>query len=361
MNISIIGNDINGCFREIFSDNQHSVHWHNNLDQFATTPANVKIFLIGLEKKMFLSESELQEQRDLIHTASECSDFVFVSTIELHQHSCHLLREDYCPPRDNVYWLVPGTVAGHEKHIIARHAWLQLMQYIYRPLLPMLDTIDVDTVKPLWFDALLGRRSLPRLFVTDQINQCQINSKVIHSIRSEEPSTLMLDQNPDFVWEPGCKLLDRPDNVWLYGEVEFHGQRMPFGHTLPLSVHQQTAYSVLSETEYSNQVIFLTEKTAKVMLCRRIFVSFGSRGYLKYLQSLGFRTFDSFMDESYDLIEDSQQRWQAAWAQLMWLCNQDQQCIIAQARDILLHNYHHMISTDWRKPMVNGIKQILNL
>lgn len=361
MKISIFGSDLGGIFNEILLDSENSVEWYNNLDHYICSSADVKIFLAELEKKMILSEQELLDQSKLIHTASTHSDFVFVRSIELNAGSCHLLRDDYRSIKDNVYWLVPGTVPGHEKNIIAWHSWLQLMQYIYRPLLPLLDAVDSNSTKPLLFDALLGRRSEPRLFVIDQIEKHGIKSKVISSIRSQEPSKLMLDQNPDFVWEPGCKLLDRPDNVWLYGEVEFHGQRMPFGYTLPLSVHQQTAYSVLSETEHSNSVIFLTEKTAKIMLCQRIFVSFGSRGYLKYLQSLGFRTFDSFMDESYDQIEDSQQRWQAAWDQLLWLCEQDQQCIIAQARDILLHNYHHMISTDWRKSVVDQVKKVLDL
>ena len=60
---------------------------------------------------------------------------------------------------------------------------------------------------------------------------------------------------------------------------------------------------------------------------------------MKNLKSLGFKTFHSIIDESYDDIEDHQQRWNMALAQAEWLCAQDCSSIFKKIIPIVIHNY----------------------
>ena len=54
---------------------------------------------------------------------------------------------------------------------------------------------------------------------------------------------------------------------------------------------------------------FVTEKTFKAIKHGQPFVIFGPPGTLAQLRSMGYRTFDHAIDNSYDLITDNNQRW----------------------------------------------------
>ncbi len=56
---------------------------------------------------------------------------------------------------------------------------------------------------------------------------------------------------------------------------------------------------IVTETNFKND-IFPTEKIINPIVVLQPFILFGAPGYLKYIQSLGFKTFDGFIDESYD-------------------------------------------------------------
>jgi ElaB/YqjD/DUF883 family membrane-anchored ribosome-binding protein len=93
----------------------------------------------------------------------------------------------------------------------------------------------------------------------------------------------------------------------------------------------------------------LTEKTAKVALGRRVFVAFAGCGFLQLMRDAGFQTFDGIIDESYDRIENDQDRWQAAFDQVLKLCEVDQTDVLSQARPILEHNYDLIMQHPWQQ------------
>jgi hypothetical protein len=61
---------------------------------------------------------------------------------------------------------------------------------------------------------------------------------------------------------------------------------------------------VPTETVYSGQRLHLTEKTFKAIALEMPFVLVAPQHSLRYLRSYGFRTFEPYIDESYDTIED---------------------------------------------------------
>ena len=50
--------------------------------------------------------------------------------------------------------------------------------------------------------------------------------------------------------------------------------------------------------------IFISEKTWKPIMVGHPFIMVGNKNNLKFLKDLGYKTFDKWIDESYDDIED---------------------------------------------------------
>jgi len=69
--------------------------------------------------------------------------------------------------------------------------------------------------------------------------------------------------------------------------------------------YDQTKYSLVVET---NVTECHSEKILKPCAYRHPFITWAPAGYLKWLRSWGFETFDNCIDESYDLVEDNDKR-----------------------------------------------------
>jgi hypothetical protein len=65
-------------------------------------------------------------------------------------------------------------------------------------------------------------------------------------------------------------------------------------------IYLNSYIQIVTETNFSKD-IFPTEKIINPMTVLQPFILFGAPGYLKYIKDLGFKTFDGFIDESYDL------------------------------------------------------------
>jgi hypothetical protein len=84
-------------------------------------------------------------------------------------------------------------------------------------------------------------------------------------------------------------------------------------HSRTVTSHYRDSYcNIILETHFDcdqSGGAFLTEKTFKPIKHGQPFVVVGAAGSLAALRSLGYRTFDSAIDTTYDRIEDNTQRW----------------------------------------------------
>ena len=84
-------------------------------------------------------------------------------------------------------------------------------------------------------------------------------------------------------------------------------------HSLTVEEHYTNAYcNIIFETLFDadgSGGAFLSEKTFKPIKHGQAFVVVGCRGSLQVLRDLGYRVFDSVIDNSYDLIADNTLRW----------------------------------------------------
>ena len=62
---------------------------------------------------------------------------------------------------------------------------------------------------------------------------------------------------------------------------------------------------------------------------------------------MGFQTFNGIIDETYDEVEDSDQRFSMALSQMHRLIDMPQWQVLEKITPIVEHNYNLMMSKDW--------------
>lgn len=109
-------------------------------------------------------------------------------------------------------------------------------------------------------------------------------------------------------------------------------------------INVDSLWHIVTETVFYYDKLHLTEKIFKPIVCKQPFMLLAAPGNLAYLRSYGFKTFDGIIDESYDLIQDNDQRVDAVVAQLQWYCSlpaEEKQRVIEAIAPIVEYNFHH--------------------
>ena len=202
------------------------------------------------------------------------------------------------------------------------------------------------------YDVLLGRRKSHR----DQIfAEFDTENNVVRYFPNYEDQDIRQYNLDQFEWP---SVLPKPDEpiTTTAQEVRVAGTVVSLSQIIPVDIYNRTCYSIVAETEVNNRYSFFTEKIIKPMLARRLFVVAAGQHYLRNLRSLGFRTFDGIVDETYDTIEQVDERIAAA----CWAANSlDQVTDLTLLQDIVEHNYQHLMSTDWNAQMIQQLEKVI--
>jgi hypothetical protein len=105
--------------------------------------------------------------------------------------------------------------------------------------------------------------------------------------------------------------------------------------------YERTYFSVITETTYHENIPFLSEKIFKAIAMGHPFIIAGSPNTLTHLKNLGYMTYDSIIDESYDTILNHGDRMLAIVDEIERLCNLDKaqfKSWMSKARPIAEHN-----------------------
>jgi hypothetical protein len=103
-------------------------------------------------------------------------------------------------------------------------------------------------------------------------------------------------------------------------------------------------FHIVTETVYFHLKLHLTEKIFKPIVAQRPFVLVAAPGNLAYLKSYGFRTFDHWIDESYDTEPDHYIRIEKITAEIARLCAMKPANLIKmheEMKSVLRYNYNH--------------------
>ena len=124
-----------------------------------------------------------------------------------------------------------------------------------------------------------------------------------------------------------------------------------------LDVLTQAMFHVVTETVYYDEKLHLTEKIFKPIVARRPFFLVAAPGNLAYLKSYGFKTFDQWIDESYDLEPDSDQRVIKIVNELERLCQLDPaelEVMFEEMQQVLEYNFQWFYN-GFKKHIVNEL------
>lgn len=72
--------------------------------------------------------------------------------------------------------------------------------------------------------------------------------------------------------------------------------------------YKYIALDIVTESVLKYPYPYITEKVLRSFACKRMFIYLGPANVLSLLHTKGFKTFDGFIDESYDCIEDPKER-----------------------------------------------------
>jgi hypothetical protein len=87
--------------------------------------------------------------------------------------------------------------------------------------------------------------------------------------------------------------------------------------------YRDTYFSLVTETVFNYPYSFRTEKIWKPIAVGHPWIAVANRGFYRDIRNLGFQTFDHVLDESFDLIDSSQDRIERIAAVVEDLCQQD--------------------------------------
>ena len=317
----------------------------DNIEDFITGQANTKIFLY--HSPFF--ESEMGEMEERISQIIGYVDLIIVMTSELHSHLVNFVLR-YHNPKIRVF--ACGKINGLE-HFFWMD-WFHSSTMFYKDNADILGSLNPSEIKPKFFDILLGSPKPHRLFIKDFINDNNLSDSVIMTCRDTN-STLPQTDSDNWIWEnpPVTNIVNTIDNI------SYHGGKLSLSQVVPIKIYNQSAYSIVTETNYDNSHNFYTEKIVKPILGRRLFIVFAGKHYLKNLRTFGFMTFDGIIDESYDEMDDAVERGIAITKQISFLMIQDQQIIFTKIKTIVDHNYEVMMKTNWHQDFLNKLGSVL--
>lgn len=208
---------------------------------------------------------------------------------------------------------------------------------------------DLPASKPYLFDALLGARRPHRDYVMMALDKTGLLDRSIVTYRDCFPGAVIDKQSAEFQdlfydtplrWpyvsphlDPAWEVADNVDNR--------------VSCISPAEIYRRSWFSIVCETHGTGTNFFLSEKIPKAIFNRRVFVLFGPVGYLAKLRELGFETFRTLIDESYDSETKDYKRFEMAMHQVMqlaWFNNPAK--VQKEAQSIVEHNYQRLLDLE---------------
>lgn len=308
---------------------------YNDIDKFRISQHDRKIACLQMPYP------ERLEFDQLVTDLTACSDNVLILMSELHDRTIEIVqRHDDA----QVSYFICGSFNFTLNHsrVHKFYDWFTTTVHFYRYVRPdILNTLTPYNKKQYDFDALLGRKKAHRDYAYSRL-QTMTNNLVTylgdHVCNFSDPDK--------WIWENDGLVIDQPVE-WTVDRLPYYGHSMSISQIVPLRIYNQTAYSLVAETNYSNHYSFYTEKTVKPILARRLFITLGGQHQLRNLRNMGFQTFNGIIDESYDSMEALNDRFKSALDQVAYLQTQDQEEILDKIKPICEHNFNRVLQTDW--------------
>jgi hypothetical protein len=286
----------------------------------------------------------------IIQALAVCSK-VIILVSELHKDSAEFIINHQSP---KIKYFVCGNVSGCST--TPWMDWFITTTEFYKHN-DLLDQLNPNRINPRVFDILLGWAKPHRQKIYDYVLEKNLTHRVVLTYLQDRRLSLQKQLADSWIWPN----IDIPKNSCLntITQINYQNQQIALSQIIPLDIYNYSTYSIVAETNYDNHYSFYTEKIVKPILAERLFIVFSGQHYLRNLRSLGFKTFDGIIDESYDNIEDTELRFQEVFKQMKYLFISPQEEILDKIRPITEYNKKIMLETNWHQNFSREFQDVL--
>lgn len=125
--------------------------------------------------------------------------------------------------------------------------------------------------------------------------------------------------------------------------------------------YTDTYFSVVTETVFDYPYSFRTEKIWKPIAMCHPWIAVANQGYYRDMHNLGFQTFGHVIDESFDSIENNQDRLERIALVIEDLCQQDLASFLKECYNVCKYNQQHLAEMrhQVRQEFPNRFKQFI--
>lgn len=221
------------------------------------------------------------------------------------------------------------------------------------------DEIYSKSVKPYKFLFLNGRTRPHRKYLLEQF---KLSGLLDSSLWTNLDTTVshtrhlkLIYKNQDLIRSPSTiqilpskyEYVDYADPMDPVADNVSFVKNYLFKHTwgeiyLSADPYIDTYFSLVTETVFDYPYSFRTEKIWKPIAMGHPFIAVANQGYYRDLHQLGFKTFGHVIDESFDLIESSQERIERIAQVVEDLCQQDLASFLEQCYNVCKYNQNHL-------------------
>lgn len=152
-------------------------------------------------------------------------------------------------------------------------------------------------------------------------------------------------------------LLNTNLSKYIIDTEDHHGALSASGDYKDYLALSYGLFHLVTETVFYDEKLHLTEKVFKPIVARRPFFLVAAPGNLAYLKSYGFKTFDRWIDESYDEEKDPDLRIIKITNEVRRLCNmpyEELDKMYQEMQEVLDYNFNWFYR-DFKQVLVNEL------
>jgi hypothetical protein len=126
--------------------------------------------------------------------------------------------------------------------------------------------------------------------------------------------------------------------------------------------YKDTYFSLVTETVFEYTHSFRTEKLWKSVAMGHPWIVVSNAGFYREMHNLGFQTFGHVIDESFDTIDNDQDRIERISQVVEDLCSQDLASFLEECYTVCKYNQQHLLGcrAQWRKEFPDRFQQFIN-
>jgi len=314
----------------------------------------MKMFKLSIHDDQLLNSNELTtflennlDQTVLISSDNEGPSLFHSNVIKLIDNHVRIHKRDPYTIRLDSMNLEEKTnlYTNINKWKTLNHWWQESVKK-YKTL--SIDSINVGHHK---LGCFIGRKNIPRLSILYwlQKQDCLLSSmndeKYNYDILDKTMFDSWVDDPEEFSdWASSFNIpsLDSRTVLDQYKKDQYLGPQFSL-----LNYYNNFDIEIVAETWTMGTTFFATEKTTRPLLGRKPMIVYGPKDYLHNLRQLGFKTWSSCWDETYDHYTGPQ-RWKAMQEtinNILSLTSDEYQAVIKQAHTISLYNKQFYLET----------------